>query len=183
MLPGENNQTAPYAALYFPLHIALLSVGENMMPMGNWTVISKNPFRFLIAMEAGNHSLILIKKYKEAALHFMPWGERERVIRAGYLSGRDVNKVEQLGFELEPAETLEHTRLVKGADHSFEMVMLKELKGLSREFVPFVMDVVAVHGEMSMIDRQPILFLSDKDFATLGEGWRYRSSQLGLEFD
>lgn len=174
MLPSDTKPTAPYAAKYFPLHIGLLSVGENVMPIGNWTVISKNPFRFLIALEAGNHSLVLLKKYKEATLHFMPWCEREWVIRAGYLSGRDVNKAQELGFELEPAEKLKHTRLVKGADQVFEMVVLQELKGLSREFVPFVMDVVAVHGEMSMVDRQPILFLSNKDFATLGEGWRYR---------
>lgn len=174
MLHGDPEPTAPYAATYFPLHIALLSVGENVMPMGNWMVISKNPFRFLIAMEAGNHSLILLKKFKEAALHFMPWSERERVIRAGYLSGRDVNKAELLDFELKPAEVLEHTRLVEGAEHVFEMVVLQELKGLSREFVPFVMDVVAVHGEARMLERQPILFLSDKDFATLGEGWRYQ---------
>jgi len=183
MLHGDPEPTAAYAATYFPMHIALLSVGENVMPIGNWTVISKNPFRFLIAMEAGNHSLILLKKYKEAALHFMPWGERERVIRAGYLSGRDVNKAEFLGFKLKPAEKLDHTRLVEGAEHIFELVVLQELKGLSREFVPFVMDVVAVHGEARMLDRQPILFMSDKDFATLGEGWRYRSPQLGLEFD
>jgi flavin reductase (DIM6/NTAB) family NADH-FMN oxidoreductase RutF len=146
-----------------------------MMPMGNWTVISKNPFRFLIAMEAGNHSLILLKKYKEAALHFMPWSERERVIRAGYLSGRDVNKAKRLRFGLKPAEALQHTKLVVGADNVFEMVVLQGLKGLSREFVPYVMDVVAVHGDKHMVDRKPILFLSDKDFATLGENWRYHS--------
>jgi hypothetical protein len=67
MLHGDTKPTAAYDATYFPLHIALLSVGENVMPIGNWTVISKNPFRFLIAMEAGNHSLILLKKYKDAS--------------------------------------------------------------------------------------------------------------------
>jgi hypothetical protein len=85
-----------------------------------------------------------------------------------------VNKAEFLGFELKPAEKLEHTRLVYGAEHIFELVVLQELKGVSREFIPFVMDVVAVHGEASMLERQPILFLSDKDFATLGEAWRYK---------
>ena len=173
MFPGETTQTAPFAAKYFPLHVTLLSVGENMMPMGNWTVISKNPFRFLIAMEAGNHSLILLKKYKEAALHFMPWSERERVVRAGFLSGRDGSKAERLGFELKPAEKLQHTKLVAGADNAFETVVLQELKGLSREFVPFVLDVVAVHGGAKPTERQPILFLSEKNFATTGEDWKY----------
>jgi flavin reductase (DIM6/NTAB) family NADH-FMN oxidoreductase RutF len=73
------------------------------MPMGYWTVISKDPFRFLICMQVGNHSLTLLKKYKEAALHFMPWSERQRVVDAGQISGRDVDKAAKLGFDLYPA--------------------------------------------------------------------------------
>jgi flavin reductase (DIM6/NTAB) family NADH-FMN oxidoreductase RutF len=142
--------------------------------MGNWTVISKTPFRFLIAMGVGNHSWLLLKKYKEAAMHFMPWSERERVVRAGFISGRDTNKADRLGFDLTPAEKLQHTKLVVGADNVFEMVVHSEMKNLSREFTPFVMDVVAVHGTAKPLERQPILFLSEEDFATLGERWEYQ---------
>lgn len=95
MFPGPAIKTAPFDAHFFPQHLALLTVGENMMPMGYWTAISKDPFRFLICMGVGNYSLTLLKKYREAALHFMPWSERERVVRAGYLSGRDTNKAEK----------------------------------------------------------------------------------------
>jgi flavin reductase (DIM6/NTAB) family NADH-FMN oxidoreductase RutF len=168
------SKTAPFNARYFPLHLALLSVGENMMPIGNWTVISKQPFRFLIAMGVGNHSLTLIKKYKEAALHFMPWSARERVVRAGHISGRNVNKAEELGFNLLPAEKLEHTRLIEGAESIYELRVHMELFNLSREFVPYVMDVVATHGDGKASDHQPILYLSLEDFATLGERWEYR---------
>ncbi|MFN2221792.1 MAG: flavin reductase [Candidatus Promineifilaceae bacterium] len=142
-----------------------------MMPMGYWTVVSKDPFRFLISMGVGNHSLSLLKKYQEAALHFMPWSDRHRVVRAGWLSGRDVNKAQELGFQLLPAKKLEHTSLIDGADTIFELKVFKELPDLSREFVPYVMDVVAIHGTRH---RDPILFLSRKDFATLGEQWKYQ---------
>ena len=57
MLPRNGPPNAPFKAKYFPLHLALLTVGENMLPIGNWTVISKDPFRVLIAMSVGNHSL------------------------------------------------------------------------------------------------------------------------------
>jgi flavin reductase (DIM6/NTAB) family NADH-FMN oxidoreductase RutF len=180
MLPRSGPPNAPFDASYFPLHLALLSVGENLMPIGNWTVISKEPFRFLIAMSVGNHSLTLLKKYKEAALHFMPWQERERVVRAGHLSGRNLNKAETLGFRLYPAQLLKHTRLVEGADNIFELTLHMELTGnLSREFALFVMNVVAVHGELRPDQRLPILYLSQEDFATLGERWRYEKSSFG----
>lgn len=165
------SQTEPFAAKFFPLHLALLTVGENMMPLGYWTVVSKDPFRFLISMGVGNHSLKLLKETREAALHFMPWSDRQRVVRAGWLSGRDVNKAKVLGFQLLPAEKLEHTCLIDGADTTFELKVFRELPDLSREFVPYVMDVIAIHGSRH---RDPILFLSRKDFATLGERWIYQ---------
>lgn len=86
MQSKKEPKTTSFSTGYFPLHLGLLSVGENIMPMGYWTVISKEPFRFLISMGVGNHSPLLLKKYQEAALHFMPWSDRERVVRAGHLS-------------------------------------------------------------------------------------------------
>lgn len=175
VVPQKTGQeSSKFESKYFPLHLGFLTVGENLMPMGNWTVISKNPFRFLIAMGVGNHSWLLLKKFKEAAMHFMPWSERERVVKAGFISGRDVNKADLLNFKLVPADKLDHTKLIEGADNIFELVVHSELKNISREFAPFVMDVVAVHGVVKPLERQPILFLSEEDFATMGERWEYR---------
>ncbi len=164
-------QTARFHTAFFPQNILLLTCGENMMPMGYWTVISKDPFRFLICMQVGNHTLTLLKKHKEAALHFMPWETRERVVRAGHLSGRDGDKAARTSFKLTPAEKLQYTKLVEGADAVFETVVAQEIPRLSREFALFVLDVVAVHVH-SKGERMPILYLSQDDFATLGERWR-----------
>jgi len=171
MLP--STPTAKFNTRYFPLHLALVSVGENFLPMGNWMVIGKDPFRFLIAMGVGNHSLTLLKKHKEAALHFFPWSERAWIVRAGHLSGRDVNKAELLGRTLEPAQKLSATRLVSGYEAVFELVVNRELSMLSREFALYIMDCVASAGTLEPQQRQPILFLSQEDFATLGERWEY----------
>ena len=171
MLP--STPTAKFNTRYFPLHLALVSVGDNFMPMGNWMVIGKDPFRFLIAMGVGNHSLTLLKKHKEAALHFFPWSERAWIVRAGHLSGRDVNKAELLGRALEPAQKLSATRLVSGYEAVFELVVNRELSMLSREFALYIMDCVASAGTLEPQQRQPILFLSQEDFATLGERWEY----------
>jgi flavin reductase (DIM6/NTAB) family NADH-FMN oxidoreductase RutF len=172
---NSRNQapTAKFNARFFPQHIALLSVGENLMPMGYWTVISKEPFRFLICMQVGNHSLILLKKFKKAALHFMPWIDRQRIVVAGHHSGRDMDKAKKFGITLIPAEKLQHTRLVEGADVIYELIIHRELMNLSREFALFAMDVIATHGELDPTQRQPIIYLSLDDFATLGERWEY----------
>jgi flavin reductase (DIM6/NTAB) family NADH-FMN oxidoreductase RutF len=165
---------ANFNARFFPQHVLLLTTGKNMMPMGYWTVISKNPFRFLICMGVGNHSLTLLRKNKEAALHFIPWEDRERVVKAGYISGSRGDKANQLGFSLVPAQVLETTSLVEGAECIYETVVKEEIPRLSTEFVLFVLDVVATHGSLNPVDRNPILYLSDKDFATIGEQWKYR---------
>lgn len=172
MLVDATPNTAPFNAKFFPQHITLVSVGENILPMGYWTVISKNPFRFLICMQLGNYSLGLIRKYQEAALHFFPWGDRERVVKAGHISGRDGNKAERLGFQLTPAEKLSYTKLVEGYDSAYETVVYQELKGLSGEFAIFILDVIITHGKVNPLKREPIFFLSLKDFATVGEKWK-----------
>jgi flavin reductase (DIM6/NTAB) family NADH-FMN oxidoreductase RutF len=174
MTVATPSETAPFDAKFFPQHVILLTVGENMMPMGYWTVISKEPFRFLICMQLGNFTLNLLREHREAAIHFMPWSDRERVVKAGHLSGRDGPKASRLGFELIPAQKLQHTKLVNGADVAYETVVLQELEGLSHEFALFVLDVVATSGNTSPLRRDPILYLSQKDFATLGENYKYR---------
>ena len=174
MTSQPNKQSVPYNTQYFPLHLAFLSVGENLMPIAHWMVISKDPFRFLIAMQLGNHSLALLRKHQEAAIHFMPWSDRERVVRAGYMSGGFTNKAERLGYTLVAAEILQATRLIEGADAIFETVVFQELKGISHEFAPFVLDVVAFHGEVDAAERQPILFAKEYHFATTDEQWRFQ---------
>ena len=123
MFVDATPNTAPFDTKFFPQHILLFSVGENMMPMGYWTVISKDPFRFLVCMQLGNYSLDLLRKHQEAALHFFPWKDREQVAKSGHISGRDGPKSERLGFKLLPAEKLQHTKLVEGFDSAYETVV------------------------------------------------------------
>jgi flavin reductase (DIM6/NTAB) family NADH-FMN oxidoreductase RutF len=177
MFPPRSVKTAPFSAAFFPQQVMLVAIGNNVLPMGYWTVISKDPFRFLICMGVGNYSLGLLKKHKEAALHFMPWSEREKVVAAGYMSGRDVDKIHKLGFTRIPAEILKQTYLIQGADVIFETIVNSELMNLSREFCPFVLDVVAVHGNLNPEIRQPIFYLSQENFAEIGNRWTYQKEQ------
>ena len=104
----------------------------------------------------------------------MPWSDRESVVKAGHLSGRDGPKAPRLGYNLIAAEKLTNTKLIEGADITYETIVLQELEGLSHEFAIFVLDVIATSGEVSPLQRNPIFYLSQKDFATLGEKYKYR---------
>ncbi|GAB4427165.1 MAG: flavin reductase [Anaerolineales bacterium] len=165
----------PYSTGCFPLHLALLSCGENFHPLGYWTIISKEPFRFLISVGLGNHTLKLLREHNEAALHFFPWDAREWIVRAGYISGRDYNKSERLKIELLPAQQLQHTRLVAGFENAYECKVIEELKGISSDHAQFVLEVVAAHENVPAEKRDPILFFSQKNFTNLkGELWKFR---------
>ena len=65
----------------------------------------------------------------------------DMVVRAGHMSGRDVNKVAKIGFVFKPVEKLQNTRLVAGFEVVFEMVVWKELEGLATDHAQFVFDV------------------------------------------
>ena len=174
MLPKLNKKadTVPFTSKFFPQQVLVLSCGENFIPMGYWTVISKEPFRFLLCMQVGNHSLKLLREIKEAGLHFFPWEDRDWIDAAGHLSGETTNKAEELRRTLIPAEKLTETKLIEGAEIVFETVLSEELEGLSGTFALFVMDVVHVHGNKPPKKRKPIFYQSVKDFVTTGETWK-----------
>jgi flavin reductase (DIM6/NTAB) family NADH-FMN oxidoreductase RutF len=165
-----------YYSGFYPMHLTLLTVASNLMPMAWWTPISKEPCRFLIAVDRKNYTLSLLREYREAVLNFLPWTERERVIRAGYLTGRKVKKVERLGFHLTPARQLKHTGVIEGIYAGFELMVVSELEEPAGDHVPFVCDVVHVHRKRRPAAGEPILFLGYRNFATLGERWRFRLS-------
>lgn len=165
----------PYSTGCFPLHLALLSCGENFHPLGYWTVVGKEPFRFLISVGLGNHTLKLLREHQEAALHFFPWSARAWVVRAGYISGRDVNKAQRLNVNLLAAEKLKATKLVEGYENAYECMVLTELKSVSADHAQFVLEVVAAHEEVPAERRDPILFFSQQSFINLsGDRWTFR---------
>jgi flavin reductase (DIM6/NTAB) family NADH-FMN oxidoreductase RutF len=163
-----------YYSGFYPMHLGLVSVATNLFPVAWWTPVSKQPFRFLVAVDRRNFSLELVRQYGEAALHFFPYAERERIVRAGYMSGRRRNKAARLGFDLIPATRLAATRIVPSAEAIFEMTVRQELVDTDGDHAPFVFDVVHVHRGKRPATGSPLLFLGYRDFATLGERSRFR---------
>jgi len=166
-----------YYSGFYPLHLALLVVGDNPSPVAWWTPISKEPFRFLIAIDRRNYSLALLRELGEAALHLFPWQARHAVVRAGYRSGRNADKASALGLELAPAVALQQTQIATGATTAFELAVVQELAS-DGDHAPFIFDVRHVHrGKRRPARDNPILFLGWRDFATLGKRWRFWPSR------
>ncbi|MBU6281429.1 flavin reductase [bacterium] len=157
-----------YFSGFYPMHLALLVVGDNPMPIAWWTPVSREPFRFLLAMDRRNWSLGLLREKREAALHFFDFADAERVVRAGHASGARVDKAERLGLVMRPAERLASARIVEGARCAFELAVVRELDEPEGDHVPFVCDVVHVHRGERSENVEPILFLGFHDFATVG---------------
>jgi flavin reductase (DIM6/NTAB) family NADH-FMN oxidoreductase RutF len=165
----------PYSTGCFPLPLTVLSCGENFHPPGYWTVVSKEPFRFLVSIGVGNHTLKLLREHGEAALHFFPWSAREWVVRAGYISGRDVNKAKRLNVNLVAAEQLRATKLIEGFENAYECRVMTELQKVSADHAQFVLEVVVTHENVAAEKRDPILFFSQKNFVNLrGDHWTFR---------
>ena len=154
------------------------SVATNLFPGAWWTPVSKQPFRFLVAVDRRNVSLELVRQHGEAALHFFPYAERERIIRAGYLSGRRRNKAASLGSDLIPATRLTVTRIVLGADAIFEMTVRQELADIDGDHAPFTFDVVHVHRGKRPATGSPMLFRGYRELATLGVADRVSTRRL-----
>jgi len=143
--------------------------------MGYWTMVGKEPFRFLISVGLGNYTLRLLRENKEAALHFFPWSARAWVVQAGYMSGRDGSKAQRLKVNLIESKKLKVTKLVDGFENAYECQMLTELKSISVDHAQFVLDVVAAHERVPAEKRDPILFFSQQNFINLlGEQWTFR---------
>lgn len=170
--PAAGNDR--YSSAFYPMHLGLLSVATNVMPIAWWTPISKEPFRFLLAIDRKNHSLHLIREHREAVLHFLPFERRESVVRAGYLTGRRTRKIDRLGFPTRPAATLRDTVVIEGADAAFELALASEVEHPLGDHVPFVFDVTHVHRLRRPATGRPLLFLGYRDFATLGDRGRFR---------
>lgn len=159
-----------YTGLFYPTHLALLCVGDNFMPIAWWMPVSKEPFRFALAIDKSNFTLHLLRTLGEAALCFPVWAEREWVVESGYLTGRKGSKAERLSIPMRPARQLVSTQVPQSAQAVFEL-RVTELP-LEGDHVVFVGDVVHVEGN-PIVKQEPILFLGFHHFATLGEWWTF----------
>jgi flavin reductase (DIM6/NTAB) family NADH-FMN oxidoreductase RutF len=160
-----------YRSYFYPMRLGVLCVAQNFMPIAWWTPVSKEPFRMLIAVDKTNHTLSLLREHGECALCFVRWEERVWLVRAGYLSGKKVPKSERLGVELRKAPALQSTFVPVQSLAVYEM-RVRELPE-DGDHALFIGDVVRVEGS-AQAKARPILFLGYRDFATLGEQWRFR---------
>lgn len=163
-----------YFSGFYPMHLGLMAVAGNVFPIAWCTPVSKEPFRFVAAVDRKNYSLELIRRHREGVLHYFPFDERERVVRAGYLSGRRRDKAARLGFRFRPATALAATGVLEGALAAFELRVHSELAEPEGDHAVFLFDVAHVHRGARPAQAEPLLFLGWRDFATVGKRARFR---------
>ncbi|BCP67384.1 hypothetical protein TthHB5018_b23180 (plasmid) [Thermus thermophilus] len=82
-----------------------------------------------------------------------------------------MDKARRLGVPLRPACCLAHTQVPEGALAVYEMRVSEW--PWDGDHALFMGEVVHVEGSAEA-KKRPILFLGFRDFATLGERWRFR---------
>ena len=167
-------ESGTYTSAFYPMQLAVVTVGDNPFAAAWWMPISKEPFRFAIAVDRGNHSLGLLREHGEAALNLLPFAKWKKVVRTGYASGRDGDKARLLGLKLGAAQRLRATRLALEAETSFELSLDQEVDTGDADHALFLFSVLAVHGERRPREREPILFLGGHDLAPVGPRVRHR---------
>ena len=145
--------------------------------MGLTAILEGRPlFRYLTPVEnlmAAGHRLPpkALKEGMEEVFARFPRLYERRHEQAGYLSGGRVDKALRLGVPLRPACCLDHTLVPEGALAVYEMRVSEW--PWDGDHALFMGEVVHVEGSAEAKER-PILFLGFRDFATLGERWRFR---------
>jgi hypothetical protein len=75
--------------------------------MALWSPVRGMPSGYVV--EAKNQTLNLLRQHPEAVLNFLPWSERGRVVRAGYLTGRKIKRAQRLGPRFHQHGALHHS--------------------------------------------------------------------------
>ncbi len=99
---------------YKPLHprpvylIVSGRLGEKLNVMAaSWVMpVSEEPLRIAIAVERETYTFELIEKYKELAINVVDDKLLDKVWRAGTISGKNRDKIREIGFELEESSKI-----------------------------------------------------------------------------
>ena len=170
----SSEKDSLYTSAFYPMQLAVVTVADNPFAAAWWTPISKEPFRFALAVDRSNYSLDLLREHGEAALNFLPFEKWKKAVGSGYDSGRRPGKAGRIGLRLAPAEKLATTQIAAEAETVFELRLESEVEGPQADHALLIFEVLAVHGTRRARERSPIFFLGGHDIAPIGERMRHR---------
>lgn len=115
----------------------------NVMAISWWTFASNNPATVVICISSRGYSHTLIEANKEFSLCLPDATLSESAFLCATRSGRDTDKAEAFGIELEKAESIQ-PMLVKNSKVQMECKVVNEIE--VGDHLLFVGEAVCIHG-------------------------------------
>ncbi len=146
-----------------PRIAALLTCGSNIMPLAWHMPVSKEPFRYAVAIRSENHTHDLIKKNREFALNFLDISYQDAYQKSGDIHGGSVDKFELSGLHQKDALSIEST-LIEEAYMIYECILVDIISYGDHDI--FVADVNLILNKETK-EAKPTLFLGKGYYDTL----------------
>lgn len=146
-----------------PRLAALLTCGNNIMPLAWHMPVSKSPFRYAVAVRSENHTHMLIQKHKEFALNFLDISYQHAYQICGETHGDNVDKFELTGLNKKPPSSIK-TTLIEEAYMIYECTLVDIINYGDHDV--FIADVnLIVNNDIQKVE--PTLFMGKGYYDTL----------------
>lgn len=146
-----------------PRLTALLACQDNLMPLSWHMPVSKEPFRYAVAVREENYTHHLLREHKSFTLNFLPFEFYESVDEMGAYHGNQVDKYLQSPFKnasYDPKGNL----LLEEAYMIYECALIDTYQ--NGDHTIFIADVTSVCSNENAAS-QPMLFLGKGEYATI----------------
>ncbi|MEY3090203.1 MAG: hypothetical protein RL113_519 [Pseudomonadota bacterium] len=151
----ESNHSQPRVT-------ALLSCQNNVMPVSWHMPISKNPFRYAVAVREENYTHHLLEKHGSFNLNFLPFEFAEKVDITGKVHGDKEDKLALTALEVFDINAHDNI-LLKDADFIYECIVCDTYQ--NGDHTIFVADVTKIDVNERQSEK-PMLFMGKGKYTT-----------------
>lgn len=145
-----------------PRVAAVLSCQNNLMALSWHMPISREPFRYAIAMRKENFTHSLLVKFGCFTLNFLSFTYAEAVDQCGRLHGNETDKLAVVGLNASLTDA-DGNQIIDEADYAYECTIIDTYE--NGDHTIFISDVTALHLK-EKIDGKATLFLGRGRYTT-----------------
>lgn len=168
----QRYETIPSTLPSQPRVAAILSCQNNIMALSWHMPISREPFRYAIAVREENHTHSLLVEYGSFTLNFLPFSFYDEIDKAGRTHGDEIDKFSVSTLTCDVVDP-NGNRIIDQADYVYECSIIDTYQ--NGDHTIFAADVRAIHINENM-NAHLALFLGHGEYATASAHSRVRQS-------
>ncbi len=145
-----------------PRVAAVLSCRNNLMALSWHMPISREPFRYAIAVREENYTHALLQEQGSFTLNFLPFACYEQIDRCGRVHGDTIDKFDYSGLTSKNSDP-QGNAILDGADYAYECTIIDRYA--NGDHTLFIANVTALYLN-ECFNAHPTLFLGRGYYAT-----------------